>query len=225
MTKIFVPSTGPRDWQRLLADPKKHWVTARSAKTLAHCWESANGFPPEIASTLEQAPALKGIAPIFVFPEWKVPLPGGSTQSQSDAWVLAKAVEGLVSITIEGKVEESFDKTIRDWKVQASPGKLVRLEYLAEMLGLVHPVPDTIYYQLLHRTASAVIEARRLGVTHAAMLVHSFSPTNRWFNEFKEFVTLFGITPTIGKLCTVKAKDNLPLHLAWVHGDERFLSA
>jgi hypothetical protein len=93
------------------------------------------------------------------------------------------------------------------------------------MLGLAHPVPDTVYYQLLHRTASAVIEAKRFGATHAAMLVHSFSPANQWFKEFKDFVALFGAAATIGRLCTVKAKDNLPLHLGWVHGDERFLSA
>ncbi len=225
MAQIFVPSTGPADWQRLLADPVKHWVTGRSAKTLAHCWESASGFPPEIASTLEQAPALKGIAPLFIFPEWKVPLPGGVTESQSDAWVLARSAAGLVSIAIEGKVEESFNQPIREWKAKASPGKLVRLQYLAEMLRLPHPIPDTVYYQLLHRTASAVIEARRLGATHAAMLVHSFSPANQWFEEFKEFVALFGADIAIGKLCTVEAKDNLPLHLAWVHGDERFLRA
>jgi hypothetical protein len=225
MTQIFVPSTGPGDWQRLLADPVKHWVTGRSAKTLAHCWESANGFPPEIASTLAQAPALKGIAPIFILPEWKVPLPGGATESQSDVWVLAQSAAGLVSITIEGKVDESFNQPIREWKAKASPGKLVRLEYLAELLGLAHPIPNNIYYQLLHRTASAVIEAKRVGATHAAMLVHSFSPANQWFEEFKKFVALYGASATVDRLCTVKAKDNLPLHLAWVHGDERFLSA
>ena len=225
MKPIFVPSAGPGDWQRFLADPERHWVSGRSAKTLAHCWEGAEGFPPEVLAVLAQAPAFKNITPLFIVPEWKVPLPGGSTESQSDAWVLAKSESGLVSITVEGKVEESFDKPLGEWKTKASPGKITRLEYLADVLGLSHPIPDTIHYQLLHRTASAVIEANRFGATHAAMLVHSFSPTNQWFTEFKDFVALFGATATIGKLCTVKAKDNLPLHLAWIHGDERFLRA
>jgi len=222
MTNIFLPSTGPSDWQRLLADPQKHWVKGYSARTLAHSWEAADGFPPEVASVLNQSPELRGIVPLFIFPEWKVPLPGGTTESQNDTWVVAKCDAGLVSLSVEGKVEEPFGTPIGEWKANASPGKQTRLAYLAEMLGLSHPVPDTVYYQLLHRTASAVIEAQRIGAAHAAMLVHSFSPANQWFAEFKAFAALFGAAAEIGKLYTVKAKDALPLHLAWVHGDEGF---
>lgn len=225
MTKIFTPSAGPGDWKALLADPEKHWARGYSARTLAHSWEDTDGFPPEVAAVLQQSSSLQGVDPLLIFPEWKVPLPGGTTASQNDVWVLARCVAGLVSIAIEGKVEESFDKTVGDWKARASKGKLVRLTYLAEVLGLAQPIPDTIYYQLLHRTASAVIEAERFGTRQAAMLVHSFSPTNRWFDEFKAFVALFGATAEVGKLLTVKARNNMPLHLAWVHGDERFLSA
>jgi hypothetical protein len=222
MTKIFVPSKGPADWQALLADPVKHWAKGYSARTLAHSWEAANGFPPEVASALSQSPTLKGIEPLFIFPEWKVPLPGGITESQNDAWVVARCDGGLVSIAIEGKVEEPFGTPVGEWKANASPGRDTRLTYLTEMLSLPKPVPDTVYYQLLHRTASAVIEAERIGAHQAVMLVHSFSPTNQWFPEFKAFVALFGASAEIGKLVTVKAKDALPLHLAWVHGNEHF---
>jgi hypothetical protein len=131
----------------------------------------------------------------------------------------------LVSIAIEGKVEESFDKTVGEWKSSASKGKQVRFAYLSEVLGLNEPLPDGIYYLLLHRTASAVIEADRFGATQAVMIIHSFSPNNRWFEEFKAFVTLFKANVDIGILTTVEARNKLPLHLAWVHGDERYLNA
>ncbi len=140
-------------------------------------------------------------------------------------WVLAKCNAGIVSISIEGKVEESFDKVVGEWRAKGSRGKLIRLIYLAEVLGLSRPIPDNIYYQLLHRTASAVIEAERFGAAQAAMLVHSFSPTNRWFEEFSAFLALFDAPAEIGRLTTVKARNDIPLHLAWVHGDERFLNA
>ncbi|MGH7925887.1 MAG: DUF6946 family protein, partial [Candidatus Binatus sp.] len=39
--------------KRFLADPRKQWKSGFSARTLAQCWESANGLPPEIASLLE----------------------------------------------------------------------------------------------------------------------------------------------------------------------------
>jgi hypothetical protein len=224
MTKIFIPSTGPDDWKALLADPEKHWARGYSARTLAYSWEDSDGFPPEIAVVLNQSPSLEGIKPLLIFPEWKVPLPGGRRASQNDVWILSKCHSGLVSISIEGKVEEPFDKVMREWKANASRGKQIRLKYLADVLGITVPIPDNIYYQLLHRTASAVIEAERFGATQAAMLVHSFSPTNRWFEAFKAFADIFNASAEIGKLVTVKARNNIPLHLAWVHGDERYLN-
>lgn len=225
MSRVFVPSSGPGDWQALLADPVKHWARGFSARTLAHSWEDQDGFPPEIQRLLLQHPALAKAEPVLIFPEWKVPLPGGSRPSQNDVWVLAKADKDLLSITIEGKVEEPFDKTIGEWKLDASPGKDARLEYLLEVLGIPGPIPESIRYQLLHRAASAVIEAERFGASHAVMIVHSFSPTNQWFNDFSAFVTLFGQATEVGQLASMKARRGLPLYLGWAHGDERFLSA
>ena len=221
--KIFIPSSGPNDWRSFLADPDKQWVEGYSAHAIAHSWEKANGFPPEIDSVLQQSSSLSGIEPLLIFPEWKVPLPGGSRPSQNDIWILARCRLGLVSISIEGKIEESFGPLVGQWKENASKGKLSRLEYLAEVLGILEPIPDHIYYQLLHRTASAVIEAERFGATHAAMLVHSFSPANAGFNDFKNFVGLYNASTEIGKLVSVKALHNIPLHLAWVPGDWRYL--
>jgi len=225
MSRIFVPSSGPGDWRCLLADPAKQWARRYSARTLAHCWEDSNGFPPEIKSVLSQHPAFTNIEPLLIFPEWKVDLPGGSRPSQNDIWILAKSDSGLISITVEGKVDEPFDKTIEEWQVDASTGKEERLKYLKDVLGLNDSLPGTIRYQLLHRTVSAIIEAERFGANHAIMLVHSFSPQDMWFEDFAAFVSLFGVTPEINTLITTKAGNGLPLHLAWVHGDERYLNA
>ncbi|MGH9426148.1 MAG: DUF6946 family protein [Terriglobia bacterium] len=225
MPRIFVPSSGPGDWRCLLADPEKHWARRRSARTLAHCWEDTDGFPPEVQVVLNQHPALAGAVPLLIFPEWKVPLPGGSTSSQNDAWVLAKSQDDLISITVEGKVEEPFDRTLAEWKADASPGKAKRLAFLEETLGLTSAIPDTVRYQLVHRTASAVIEAQRFGAKHAVMFVHSFSHNDEWHNDFAGFVALFGRNAEIGQLVSASASRGLPLHFAWVHGDERFLNA
>lgn len=223
MSHVFVPSSGPGCWRALLADPTKHWARGFSARTLAHSWEDQDGFPPEIQHLLLQHAALATAEPLLILPEWKVPLPGGSRPSQNDAWVLAKGNNCLISITIEGKVNEPFDKTIGEWKMESSLGKKSRLEYLFEVLGIQGPVPDSIRYQLLHRTASAIIEAERFGARHAAMIVHSFSPTDQWFDDFSAFVALFGHTAKVGHLTATVARRGLPLYLGWAHGDERFL--
>ena len=223
--QAFIPSAGPNDWKGLLADPDKHWARGRSARTLAHRWEHSEGFPSEVAAMFSKSDDLGDIEPLLVFPEWKVPLPGGSRPSQNDIWVLAKTRQGLVSIAIEGKVDEPFDRTLEEWKVDASPGKLGRLKSLMSCLGLDSEPPSDIYYQLLHRTASAVIEAERFGAKAAVMLVHSFSPTNLWFSEYCKFSLLFGIETQIGVLGSTRARNELPLYLGWVNGDKRFLSS
>lgn len=225
MTRIYIPSNGPDGWRSLLADPVKHWARGYSARTLAHSWEAQEGFPPEIKRLLDQNPALKSADPLFIFPEWKVPLPGGSRPSQNDAWVLAKGNTGLISIAIEGKVEEPFDKTVAEWLGDPSSGKRERLSYLVNVLGLSAPSLDSIRYQLLHRTASAIIEAERIGATAAVMIVHSFSPTNQWFDDFKAFAALFGLTAEIDRILVTRARNDIPLYLGWAHGDETFLKA
>jgi hypothetical protein len=225
MSRIFVPSKGPDDWRSLLADPDKHWARGYSARTLAHCWEEAEGFPPEIRRVLSQHPALDPLEPLLIFPEWKVSLAGGSRPSQNDIWVLARSQNGLVSIAVEGKVEEPFNTTLGEWRADASRGKETRLSYLTKILGLAESIPDSIRYQLLHRAASAVIEAERFGAHDAVMLVHSFSHDNRWFDEFAGFVALFGRRAEVDRLVTTIVSKGVPLHLGWVHGDEKYLNA
>lgn len=223
--RIFVPSRGPGDWRCLLADPDKQWARRYSARTLAHCWEDNNGFPVEVRQVLSQHPSLADTEPLLIFPEWKVSLPGGSRPSQNDVWLLAKNHAELVSIAVEGKVEESFGETLGEWKADASRGKETRLKHLTNILGLTASIPDTVRYQLLHRAASSVIEAERFGARHAVMLVHSFSDKNLWFDDFAAFVRLFALTAEVDKLVSTTARNGLPLHLGWIHGDERYLNA
>jgi hypothetical protein len=177
MTRIYIPSAGPDSWQQFLAEPEKQWKTGYSAKSLAYSWEEADGFPKEIGDALTDSDieALNGMTPLLVVPEHKVPLPGGRTESQNDVFVLGSTPSGLVSICIEGKVNESFGEPVSKWGPDSSPGKQKRFQYLTETLGLEDADLSNIYYQLLHRTASAIIEAKRFHASTAVMLVHSFS--------------------------------------------------
>lgn len=223
MTKILVPSKGPESWKALLADPDRHWATGYSARTLAHRWEAAAGFPREVARVLAQSAALAGAKPMLILPEWQVVMPGKGRASQNDIWVLAKCDSGLVSIAVEGKVNEPFASTVGEWLVDASDGKRHRLKELTRLLGVSEPIANDIRYQLLHRTASAILEAQRFGATHAVMLVHSFSPQNLWLDDFAAFCALFGLHAGVDKLVTTTAGTGMTLHLGWVHGDPGYL--
>jgi hypothetical protein len=223
MSRIYLPSQGPVDWQRLLADPVKHWRAGYSAMALAKCWEAAQGLPPEIASMIQETgpdPEL-----LVALPEHKVPLPGSRrSASQTDLFALMRAGDQTVAVAIEGKVDESFGPTVGDWLKNASPGKLERLAHICDLLGLAQPLPNSLRYQLLHRTASAIIEARRFKTDAAAMIVHSFSPTRTWFEDYAAFVAQFGHKAKPDQLICVLPGSTPPLYLGWATGPDRFLA-
>ena len=225
MSKIYLPSTGPDAWQSRLAEPAKHWRTGYSAKTLAHCWEKSNGLPPEIASMFRRHG--EDVELLLAIPEHKVPLKGSALgASQSDLFALIRAWGSTFAVAIEGKVNEPFGQTLGDWLRNASAGKLERLNYLCETLSLSQPLPNDLHYQLLHRAASAVIEAKRFKTDAAAMIVHSFSPDSMWFDSFARFVSLFGVKETErNELIPVRPDSTPPLYLGWAMGDAKFLTA
>lgn len=224
MSKVYIPSTGADDWQRFLADPTKQWRTGFSARTLAYCWESANGLPNEIASMLR--PHGGDVELLLAIPEHKVPLPGAFRgESQNDVFALARAGDRTFAITIEGKVSEPFAEKLGDWLQNASDGKRERLAFICELLGLTLPLPDNIHYQLLHRTASAVIEARRFKTDAAAMIVHCFSKERIWFDAFERFASLFQVPVVANELVAIRPNASPPLYIGWALGDYRFLTA
>ena len=192
---------------------------------MAHCWQDAGGVPAEVLQVLSQTPSLRNLEAIFAIPEHKVPLPGGQRASQNDVWVLAENEHGLISIAVEGKVSEPFGETIGEWFKNPSSGKKKRLQYLCEQLGLEFPPPLETRYQLLHRTVSAIIEAKRFRTTEAVMVVHTFSKTNEWLEDYQYFLSLFGLVAGVNESVSIKMPDNINLTLAWVHGAEKYLNA
>jgi hypothetical protein len=220
MSKFYIPTSGATSWQALLAEPEKHWVTGYSARTLAHSWEAANDLPKEIRSLFGEGAEL-----LIAIPEHKVALGDAGRESQSDLFAIVKIEGRTIAVTVEGKVNEPFGSTIRDWYAAPSPAKQKRLAFLCELLNLQFPPPDGLHYQLLHRTASAVLEATRFKTDEAAMIVHSFSAENKWFEAYAEFLGLFGLTAKPGEMATTRLPGGLPLRFGWATGDQRFLAA
>lgn len=226
MNKIFVAASKPQDWKALLAEPQKHWKRGYSARALAYCWQEADGFPEPVKNVFKKSGIrlFQNIELLLAFPEYKVPHPGGRRASQSDVFVLAKGNDQLVSMTVEGKVSEPFGETIDEWMKGASRGKETRLKYLLNELQLTDSQIDTIRYQLLHRTASAVIEAKKFNAQNAIMLVHSFSQADEWFDDYCQFLALFGLSGiTPDSLVFARSVDGVDLYFSWVRGDRRYL--
>jgi hypothetical protein len=227
--RILVPTASYHDWQRLLAQPDQHWKAGYSAMTLARSWEAAGsrGFPPEVEAALDMvdAPELKGLELLLAIPEFQVPLPGGERASQTDVLALAHGPEGLVAIAVEGKVDEPFGPTVGEKYAEQSAGVNERVRFILQRLGLPSALPIAIRYQLLHRTVSALLIAEQFYACAAVMLVHSFSPSHKWFADFVAFATLFAVRPVVGELSAIGTFSGTRLYIGWCQGDQQFRSS
>ena len=226
MPKYFAPADKPTDWQRLLAKPDAHWQTGYSARSLAYSWTEARGFPIEVQAVRAESKSecLRDLEFLIGIPEHEVPLPGGRRPSQNDIFALAKGSDGLVSIAVEGKVSESFDKPVDERFAEPTPGQSTRLEFLLKLLELDRDAVGGIGYQLLHRTASAVIEAKRFGARHAVMVVHSFGQELEHFEDCAAFVGLYGQNAAANRLVEARCVGDVTLYLAWVVGNAEYIS-
>jgi hypothetical protein len=222
MNKIYVPTKTPEDWKALLAEPNKQWRDNFSAKELACCWEKANGFPESVKKTFNNSgiPIFEKAELLFAFPEYKVPLPGGERSSQNDIYVIAKGDGNLISIMVEGKVEEPFDKIISEWNkdISINSGKPERLRFLLDKLSLTNNQVQNIRYQLLHRAVSAIVEAEKLGINNALILIHSFSKSDNHYTDFEQFVKLFGLTSVKNSVVGPYQTKGVNVYFGWVCG-------
>jgi hypothetical protein len=214
---ILVPAMSLDDWRRLLAsrDSKEGY----SAHTLATRWHASPGFPPEISALLATNDLTSGATLLLAIPEHQVPLAGGARASQTDLWALARTARGLVSVAVDGNASESFGPSIGDWEKDVTSGKRARWEALCELLEVNRDCDRDIRYRLFHRTASALLEAKRFHAKAAAVVVHSFSATREFFGDFQRFVRLMGGNVAApGQMMSVPAREGIALCFGWAQG-------
>jgi hypothetical protein len=221
MTNFYLPTKSAECWRALLAHPVKHWRDGYSAKSLATCWEAGPGFPPEVGAAFRASriQAFDNLNFVAGFPEYKIQIPPSTRHpSQTDLMVIARGGRDLLLIAVEGKVEESFGDLVANWRQHDTPGKQERLNFLTACLGLHHEQLDGIRYQLLHRTASALLTAERFAANHALMLVHSFSPQHTGFTDYSAFLRLFAVEAARGTVQLATTRNGIDLYFSWVTG-------
>ena len=218
--RIFLPSLGPSNWRGFLAEPFLHWRRNKSAWELAVSWEAAaqtdSGIPTEVGNALSLNPDLAGAELLLAVSEHRVTLDDERRPSQSDLWVILWTPKGYVSVTIEAKAGEEFDKPIEEWLKQESNGKERRLAFLTRELGLQERPPGFIRYQLMHRTVAAILEARRCHFKLALMLVQSFEESPSSWLDYEKFANLLGVSAIRGGITGPRQIDNISLYLGWV---------
>jgi hypothetical protein len=122
-------------------------------------------------------------------------------------------------MAVEGKVEEAIGPTVVDWlKGDKTGNRRSRLDAIARALGLAGMELSGLRYQLLHRSAAAVFEARRFGLIHAAMVVQSFSTEDTGLKDYEAFTELLGSKIGLGQIGKFSLPDGMKFDLAWVRG-------
>lgn len=200
--------------------PSLYCKREASALELAVSWELAartpRGLPDAVARVLDTHSTTTDARLLFGLPEHVVPLRGGSRASQTDLRAVLRVDDGWVSLAVEGKAREPFGPTINEWLRESTTGKRTRLDGLCETLGVPSIDTSELRYQLFHRSASAVIEASRIGARTAIILVQNFYPASVAWPDFKSFVDLFGATACRDGICEVRCPGVERLLFAWV---------
>jgi len=128
-----------------------------------------------------------------------------------------------MAIAVEAKVNETFGPTIGEWMANASKGKIERMRFICDLLGLNTTPPHQLRYQLFHRTAAAVLEANRFKTDRAAMIVQSFSQEHRWLDDFQAFANIFGLQAEPGQAINYDLPSGMRLTMGWAVGSKAFL--
>jgi hypothetical protein len=209
------PLENPEQARLLLRDPDLHWKRGRSAFETATAWINARGVPAKVASVLEQAPEWQGAEVAAGFFEHPTALDTQIAPSQTDILVVCGLTSGLGVLAVEGKAGESFGPLVEDWRT--SPGRESRYDWACNVFGLDGGVCQNLRWQLFHRTASAVLEAKRFRAAHAVMLVHDFSGAQSSVPDFLAFAERLGLAGAApDALSAPKIIDGVSLRLGWV---------
>ena len=199
----------------ILVSAKRTNVDDRNVPDLAARWQAADGFPPEIAQLLKSHEGTRSATMLLGVPEHRVRLAGGARAAQTDLWALARTTQGLLSIVVDQDGAHKTDALARE-----SPSASVHEQTdiaVRSLLEIDRESELAIGSQFFHRTACALIEARRFFATGAAVIVHSFSGRRESFLEFQSFVALLnGLLRRPGELVRVPPREGIDLYFGWV---------
>lgn len=227
MSKLFIETHGIDSWKQRLADPEGQWVRRYSAFETAVSWEYASrtvhGLPEPIRKLFARTPYAP-VSLIAAVAEHRVPLKGSGPRSQCDVWAVLQTPLGVLSLSVEGKVREAFGtESLDQWleadgKAASRRNRAVRWQDVRNHLPPIQ-APSDLRYQLLHRCAAAVIEAKRLRLRHAAFVVQSFGEGDANFGEFARFCQALGVAANRGALAATtvgEGDDQIALGIGWV---------
>jgi hypothetical protein len=217
LPRIHVPLLKPEDVIPHLGKGELHWRDGFSAKSVCTSWFNANDIPPGLRNVLDQAVEFRGAELLDAWLERCRHLPWGKgNPSQTDLLAVLRTGDGLAVLGVEAKVKESFGPIVRDWLADGGANKAERLRGLCNLLGIEEDAAMILRYQLFHRTAAAILEAKRYGARHAAMIVQSFCPDRTGLGDFQAFAEVVGFGSVAADgISEAKELDGVSVRIGW----------
>jgi hypothetical protein len=189
-------------------------------------------LPPRVAAVLQENSVFRSAELVDAFFERQVDLKSKGRPSQTDLLAVIGIDTGLAVIAVEGKAGEPFGELVKEWlentpkgggkgsddkSEEKSVNKERRLKGLCGLLGISTEASLPVRYQLLHRSASAILEAKRYRTPMAMVLVHSFSDDSKGFADFATFLRALGFAdPTPNALTGPVQLGDVSLYAGWI---------
>ena len=146
-------------------------------------WEGASssscGLPVPIVELFRDSIYSEPVL-MLAIAEHKVPFDGRGGDSQCDIWALISTKPGVFSLSVEAKANEPFgrdNEPLAEWLVAGKSEKSLENrqrrwdDIKVHLPGAEKDGYSEVAYQLLHRCAAAVKEARRFCLNHAAFFI------------------------------------------------------
>mgnify|MGYP006873846523 FL=1 len=215
--RLHLPLLEPEDVVLHLGQQEKHWKAGRSAHALCTLWHRDGGLPQSVASILATQRLFDGVELIDAFLERQIDLGTAGRPSQTDLLAILGLKGQIAILAVEAKAGEPFGDRVAKWN-DGSEGKKARLSALCQTLEIPEGQADSLRYQLLHRTASAIYEARRYRSKLAVMLVQSFAKDDESFADFAAFARAMGEAGDVkpAALSGPFNCEDVSLYIGWV---------
>jgi hypothetical protein len=205
---------GTHDHARALHS-EVHWKRRRSAYEISFSWLKARGIPPKVRAIRGAAPVWRDAELLAGFFEHATALDTQLGPSYTDLMAVCGLETGLGILAVEGKAGETFGPLVSEW--MDTPGKQARYAWACAMFGVDAAACSALRWQLFHRAASAIIEAKRFRARHAVMLVHDFSGACSSAPDFLTFAERAGLDGAgVDSLSAPKMIDGVSLRFGWV---------
>jgi hypothetical protein len=217
--RFHVPLIEPEDVVRHLGAEERHWKEGRSAHALSHAWCARNGVPEAIRAMFADDQLFRSAELVDAFLERKIDIGSADRPSQTDLLAIIGLEQRIAVFAVEGKAGEPFGPLVSEW-LDGSEGKLNRLRVLCHTLGIDPGRAGSLRYQLLHRTASAIYEAKRYRTDLAGMVVHSFAEDRASRTDFFTFAEALGLKDAdSGKLLGPVLCEGVSLLVGWAQDE------